>query len=309
MGINFDNGSLLSACPGRNCNIDTFNELTINQHDCGLCNMQCIHCGACYWTKERNTKKKYLKCCSDGTIKLDPIHVPTPLLRSYMERTIRPVALHKNFFSKIRCLNTSVSFASCKFFILYVFKYNILRSYLRLLLHLFIVILLLNFFNFSYTFFIAKFTDFDFTWGNVPALRIQGVIKNCIGPLHPLEGERPLCLQAYFTEGDNENPYNKTIADKVLLYDIRASIATVNPMIISLKSHMQQVDEQPNIPRYNIVLGEKAPIGANAQLFLLPTSRELSAVIIDYDANIDFAAARKRREIVLQSHGGILQIL
>ena len=160
MGINFDNGSLLSACPGRNCNIDTFNELTINQHDCGLCNMQCIHCGACYWTKEQNTKKKYLKCCSDGTIKLDPIHVPTPLLRSYMERTIRPVALHKNFFSKIRWLNTSVSFASCKFFILYVFKYNILRSYLRLLLHLFIVILLLNFFNFSYTFFIAKFTDF-----------------------------------------------------------------------------------------------------------------------------------------------------
>ena len=94
-----------------------------------------------------------------------------------------------------------------------------------------------------------------------------------------------------------------------MLNQIRAEISTVNPMIISLKEHISQVDENPNVPKYNIVLGEKAPPGADPQLYLLPTKRELSAVIIDFDSNIDFTKARKRREIVLQSHGGILQTL
>ena len=56
-----------------------------------------------------------------------------------------------------------------------------------------------------------------------------------------------------------------------------------------------------------MVLGEKPPLGTDPQLFILPAKRELRAVILNYDSNIDFSRARKRREIVLQSHGGIFQ--
>ena len=102
--------------PGRHCNIDTFNEATVIEDDCGFCNLSCLYCGAQYWKDEANSKNKYTICCGGGKISLDPIHAPPPLIRSYMERTLRPVSLLKTFFSKIRWLNTSASFASCKFF-------------------------------------------------------------------------------------------------------------------------------------------------------------------------------------------------
>ena len=49
--------------------------------------------------------------------------------------------------------------------------------------------------------------------------------------------------------------------------------------------------------------------GQNPQLFLLPTARELSAIIIDPDINIDVKYYNSRREIVLESHGGNQQTL
>ena len=55
------------------------------------------------------------------------------------------------------------------------------------------------------------------------------------------------------------------------------------------------------------MLGEKGPIGENQQLYLLPTTRELSAVIIDPDIKVDIENIRKKREIIIQSHGGALQ--
>ena len=78
-------------------------------------------------------------------------------------------------------------------------------------------------------------------------------------------------------------------------------------MIQNLEQHISQLQTYNDIPRYRIVLGEKAPEGQNPQLYLLPTSRELSAIIIDPDINIDIKYYNSRREIVLESHGGNLQ--
>ena len=45
--------------------------------------------------------------------------------------------------------------------------------------------------------------------------------------------------------------------------------------------HIQQLQVHENIPKYRIILGEKAPPGQDPQLFLLPTAtRELCAAII-----------------------------
>ena len=72
-------------------------------------------------------------------------------------------------------------------------------------------------------------------------------------------------------------------------------------MIQNLKQHISQLQIYNNIPRYRILLGEKAPEGQNPQLFLLPTLRELSAIIIDPDINIDIKYYNSRGEIVLES--------
>ena len=96
-----------------------------------------------------------------------------------------------------------------------------------------------------------------------------------------------LCLQAYFIEGEDKNPYNNSAEDRALLTLIRQSINAINPMIQNLKQHISQLQNYNNIPRYRIVLGEEAPEGQNPQLFRLPTLRELSAIIIDPDINID----------------------
>ena len=70
-------------------------------------------------------------------------------------------------------------------------------------------------------------------------------------------------------------------------------------MMQSLKQHITQLQTF----RFRIVLE-----GQNPQLFLLPTVRELSAIIIDPDINIDVKYYNSRREIVLESHCGNLQI-
>ena len=143
----------------------------------------------------------------------------------------------------------------------------------------------------------------------MPTLSVQGVIKHVIGPVNAGAGAPPLCLQAYFIEGEDENPYNNSDEDRALLTLIRQSINAINPMIQNLKQHISQLQTYNNIPRYRIVLGEEAPEGQNPQLFLLPTLRELSAIIIDPDINIDIKYYNSRREIVLESHGGNLQTL
>ena len=88
---------------------------------------------------------------------------------------------------------------------------------------------------------------------------------------------------------------------------IRHSINGKNPLIMNLKQHIELMLIYNEIPRYRIVLGEKATMGKNQQRFLLPTTRELSAVIIDPDVNVDIESIRKRREIIIESHGGALQ--
>ena len=138
-------------------------------------------------------------------------------------------------------------------------------------------------------------------------MSVQGIIRHTIGPVNANPGIVPLCLQVYFTEGEDENPYNESPTDRQLLTMIRHSINEINPLIINLKQHIQQMLTYNDIPRYRIVLGEKGPIGANQQLYLLPTTRELSAVIIDPDINVDMESIRKKREIIIQSHGGALQ--
>ena len=63
--LNDDEGTLEFTQPvigssniARYCNIDTFDETTVERHDCGDPINACIHCGAKYWDLEKN--KRYL---------------------------------------------------------------------------------------------------------------------------------------------------------------------------------------------------------------------------------------------------------
>ena len=103
-------------------------------------------------------------------------------------------------------------------------------------------------------------------------MSVQGIIRHTIGPVNANPGIVPLCLQVYFTEGEDENPYNESPTDRQLLTMIRHSINEINPLIINLKQHIQQMLTYNDIPRYRIVLGEKGPIGENQQLYLLPNN-------------------------------------
>ena len=116
-GLNLFNpqvDELIANCPGRRCNIDTFDETTIQQHYCGPCNIECTNCKALHWKLEETTKGKYNKCCRGGEVLLDRVQPPPPFLASLLERRALPNSLVKTFFKKIRWLNTSASFASCK---------------------------------------------------------------------------------------------------------------------------------------------------------------------------------------------------
>ena len=148
-----------------------------------------------------------------------------------------------------------------------------------------------------------KSNELEFTGAGVPTLSVQGIIKHVIGPVNAGAGAPPLCLQAYFIEGEGENLYNHSAEDRHLLTLIRQSLDNVNPMIQNLKQHISQLQTYNDIPRYRIVLGEKTPEGQNPQLYLLPTLRELSVIIIDPDINIDIKYHNSKREIVLESHG------
>ena len=105
---------LINDCPGRRCNIDTFDGTVILQHSCGPCNIVCQHCGALHWKDEENCARQYTKCCQLGKALVRRLPPPPPLLRSLMERSTVPLRLSKTFFKNARWFNTSASFASCK---------------------------------------------------------------------------------------------------------------------------------------------------------------------------------------------------
>ena len=96
----------------------------------------------------------------------------------------------------------------------------------------------------------------EFTRAGVPTLSVQGIIKHVIEPVNA---------------GAEAPPFLLCSSILYLAILIRHSINAVNPMIQNLKQHISQLQIYNNIPRYRILLGEKAPEGQNPQLFLLPT--------------------------------------
>ena len=78
------------------------------------CNIECTNCKALHWKLEETTKSKYNKCYRGGDVLLDRVKPLPPFLASLIERTAQPNSLVKTFFRKIRWLNSSASFASCK---------------------------------------------------------------------------------------------------------------------------------------------------------------------------------------------------
>ena len=70
---------------------------------------QCIHCNAFYWGDEKNSNRKYTKCCMGGKIVLPPMSEPS----SYMKELLLNVTEDAKIFNlKSRAFNTSLSFAS-----------------------------------------------------------------------------------------------------------------------------------------------------------------------------------------------------
>jgi hypothetical protein len=72
----------------------------------------CKYCKARYFKAELNSSGKYTKCCMNGTVRLDPIPLPTPLVRSCLSKT-SPEG--KMFHRKASIYNSQLSMSSINF--------------------------------------------------------------------------------------------------------------------------------------------------------------------------------------------------
>jgi len=97
--------------PAMTTTVNSMYEIAM-QHDVHVLNesrMRCSHCDAWYYVEELNTKKKYMGCCLDGTIRIDHLPEPLPILKSLL-RLEHPRAEH--FMKNIVYYNNSLAMAS-----------------------------------------------------------------------------------------------------------------------------------------------------------------------------------------------------
>jgi len=83
--------------------------IAYTEHYLGSCDRRCPFCGARFWCSELNSKRKYLKCCRNGSVSIPTLHPPTALFRDLFGGTSTKSKL---FFKRIRVYNTNLSFAS-----------------------------------------------------------------------------------------------------------------------------------------------------------------------------------------------------
>jgi len=89
--------------------IDAFDERNVPVHYCGTMSEVCRFCGARYWKLELNSKRKFNRCCNQGTIQL-PKLTPPPHL--FQELLIGHTQRSKLLLKKSRAFNTKISFGS-----------------------------------------------------------------------------------------------------------------------------------------------------------------------------------------------------
>jgi len=94
---------------GRNCNIDSFDEGTVEEHSCGRMDQRCDDCNARYFRLESNSKGKYTKCCNGGKVQL-AAHAKLPELFEEVFAGVTPKS--KMFLKKTRQFNTKLSVGS-----------------------------------------------------------------------------------------------------------------------------------------------------------------------------------------------------
>jgi hypothetical protein len=70
--------------------VDPLIAYEVEEHSLGILDMECAHCGAQYFKRERK-KGGYPTCCRNGKVRLAPLEPVPPLLQEYQ-------LLQSNFF-------------------------------------------------------------------------------------------------------------------------------------------------------------------------------------------------------------------
>lgn len=81
----------------------------IAEHFCGTLSEECECCGALFWNGERNSSKKFTRCCHGGKVVLPPLE-DAPELMVYLLTDDTPEC--KNYRQRIREYNSGMAFAS-----------------------------------------------------------------------------------------------------------------------------------------------------------------------------------------------------
>jgi hypothetical protein len=89
--------------------IDDFREDDVSEHYCGKMCHSCPYCGARFWALESLKSGEFTRCCKRGTIKLPPLHPPTPRAKELLLANSSDL---KKMKSRLRAINTNVSFSS-----------------------------------------------------------------------------------------------------------------------------------------------------------------------------------------------------
>nr|XP_011468437.1 PREDICTED: uncharacterized protein LOC105352611 [Fragaria vesca subsp. vesca] len=84
--------------------------IIIEYKDFGDNAFQCVHCNACYWRDEKNTRGIYTGCCKGGQVRLQ-LSNPTPPFLEYLLDSNNG-AKSKHFRENIRVYNSMFAFTS-----------------------------------------------------------------------------------------------------------------------------------------------------------------------------------------------------
>ncbi|KAF7844525.1 uncharacterized protein G2W53_001430 [Senna tora] len=130
--------------------------------------------------------------------------------------------------------------------------------------------------------------------GGVYSFRAQGAIYHKIGGILPSSSERPIFLQLYIYDTDNE--INNQVAENPtlnveLVERLRSILDVHNPFV----HRFRQLAQEPNIENCQLIIREQP---RNRPQYNLPTASEVSTIIVGGEE----AGQLNGRDIVVQSN-------
>ncbi|CAG8493504.1 1602_t:CDS:2 [Acaulospora morrowiae] len=189
--------------------IDQYDSNSIQLHDLGSMDINCVNCGALHWKNERvaGTVQApiFSTCCAK-----DKVHLPslTPTPPGLLALLTEDHARARDFRNKIHMYNSALAFTSMG----------------------------------------AKIDERVAGTSGVYTFRIHGEMYHQIGTLLPENQANPLFCQIYMYDTDEQQRYRQCIMpnlDNFMLFELQEILHKVNPYVHTFRQAAQLLRENP----------------------------------------------------------------